>query len=154
MTQSAAVPQGPSTFVRVMGVVSGLLGGLSWLVVFGVLLLIVPKFEEMFARFEIKAGLPWVTKAVIAVSHALHIAWPLVACIVLGIPAAAILVSIRARSRKGAVAAVVFGLGSLAILSVVLPVIVISLFLPLEHFTRGRSGRCAVGLPTHRVSVA
>jgi type II secretory pathway component PulF len=124
-----------------MGVVSGLLGGLSWLVVFGVLLLIVPKFEEMFARFEIKAGLPWVTKAVIAVSHALHIAWPLVACIVLGIPAAAILVSIRARSRKGAVAAMVFGLGSLLIPLVALPVIAINLFLPLVVDIKFASGK-------------
>ena len=141
MTQSAAVPQGPSTFVRVMGVVSGLLGGLSWLVVFGVLLLIVPKFEEMFARFEIKAGLPWATQVLITISHALHIAWPLVACIVLGIPVAAILVSIRARSRKGAVAAMVFGLGSVLIPLVALPVIAINLFLPLVVDIKFASGK-------------
>jgi type II secretory pathway component PulF len=124
-----------------MGVVSGLLGGLAWLAVFGVLLLIVPKFEEMFARFEIKAGLPWVTQALITISHALHIAWPLVACIVLGVPAAAILVSIYGRSSKGAVAAVVFGLGSLVILFVAMPVIVAGLFLPLVELLKFASGK-------------
>jgi hypothetical protein len=141
MTQSAAETRGTPVWVRAMGVVSGVLGGLAWLLVFGILVFFVPKFEEIFARFEIKAGLPWVTKVLISISHVLHVGWPLAACIVFGIPAASILVSIFARSRKGAVAAMVFGLGSLLIPLVALPVIAINLFLPLVVDIKFASGK-------------
>ena len=138
MTQLTAAVQGPPVWVRAMGVVSGLLGGLSWLLVFGVLFFFVPKFEEIFARFG--AELPWVTKILITVSHVLHTAWPL-ACIVLGIPAAVIVIPIFDRSSKGSVAAIVFGLSSVLIVLVALPLIVAGLFMPLVDLIRVTSGK-------------
>jgi len=141
MTQSAAESQGTPVWVRATGVVSGLLGGLAWLLLFGVLLFIVPKFEEMFVRFEIKSGLPAPTKILITLSRILRVAWPLAAAIMFGIPAASILLSVFARSSKGAAAAVVFGLGSLLIVLVVLPVIVTGLFLPLLDLMQSASGK-------------
>lgn len=141
MTQSTAAVQGPPVWVRAMGVVSGVLGGLAWLLVFGILVFFVPKFEEMFARFEIKAGLPWVTKVLISISHVLHVGWPLVACIVFGIPAASILVSILDRSPKGSVAAIVLGLSSVLIVLVALPLIVAGLFMPLVEIIKATSGK-------------
>ena len=129
MTQSPAVPQTPSARTRMMSVISGLMGGLAWFVVFGVLVFIVPKFVVVFA--DAKTSLPLVTQVVIAAAHFLFFAWPLAAVFIFGVSGAAVLLSIFARSSRGVMAARWLGLGSVLFSLVVLVAILISLLLPL-----------------------
>jgi hypothetical protein len=129
MTQPPAVPQTPSARTRMMSVISGMMGGLAWFVVFGVLVFIVPKFVAVFA--DAKSSLPLVTQAVITAAHFLFFAWPLAAVFIFGVPGAAVLLSVFARSSRGVTAARWLGLGSVLFSLVVLVVILTSLLLPL-----------------------
>ncbi|MCX5653531.1 MAG: type II secretion system F family protein [Planctomycetota bacterium] len=52
--------------------------GVAVLIVSLIMVFIVPKFEEIFLRFEIKSGLPAPTKLLIAISHALYGYWYLI----------------------------------------------------------------------------
>ena len=129
MTQSAVAAQRPSVAWRVVGVFSGLLSGLAWLLVFGVLVFIVPKFQEIFQRFD--AALPLLTQAVISAAQVVSQGWPVFAALAFGVPAAAILLSILARSSAGVTAAAVLGLVSVFMFVVAMAAIVIGLFPPM-----------------------
>jgi type IV pilus assembly protein PilC len=59
--------------------------GVAVLIVSLIMVFIVPKFEEIFARFEIKSGLPAPTKLLIAISHTIFGYWYLIPTIPLGI---------------------------------------------------------------------
>ena len=59
--------------------------GVAVLIVSLIMIFIVPKFEEIFARFEIKAGLPAPTKLLIAISHGIFNYWYLIPLIPLGL---------------------------------------------------------------------
>ena len=59
--------------------------GVAVLIVSLIMIFIVPKFEEIFARFEIKSGLPAPTKLLIAISHGIFNYWYLIPAIPLGI---------------------------------------------------------------------
>jgi len=129
MTQSAGAAQRPSVAWRVVGVFFGLLSGLAWLLVFGILVFIVPKFEEIFQRFD--AALPLLTRALISATHVMFQGWPVFAALMFGVPAAAILLSVLARSSAGVTAAAVLGLVSVFMFVIAMAAIVIGLFLPM-----------------------
>jgi hypothetical protein len=112
-----------------MSVISGMIGGLAWFVVFGVLAFIVPRFEEVFA--EMGCGLPAATQALIAASHALQTFWPVAAVFVLGVPAASVLLAVFARSMRGVTFARWLGLGSVLFMLVALIGVLFSLLMPL-----------------------
>jgi len=137
MMQSPAVSQTPFARIRIMGVVSGMAGGLASLVVFGVLVFVVPRFEAIFA--EMKSSLPVLTQAVIAVSHLMSYAWPLAAVLMFGVPVAAVLVSVFARLRGGVTLVAWLGLGSAMLMILALAGILVGLFLPLMLLMKATS---------------
>jgi len=59
--------------------------GVAVLIVSLIMIFIVPKFEEIFSRFEIKEGLPWPTQILIKISHGLYNYWYLVPAVPLGL---------------------------------------------------------------------
>ena len=131
MSQPAADPQSPSTLSKVIGVFFGVLGGLGWGLLAGVLVFPAARFEEIFERFEIKGGLPAMTCAVLGVSHALRTVWPVVGLVVLAAVAAPAIVCLRARSLGAVIASIAFGMVSIVAVSVALGLVVMGLFLPL-----------------------
>jgi type IV pilus assembly protein PilC len=59
--------------------------GVAMLILTLIMLFIVPKFEEIFQRFEIKGGLPTPTQILINVSHAVGGHWYLIPLIPIGL---------------------------------------------------------------------
>jgi len=131
MTQSAVAAQRPSVAWRVVGVFSGLLGGLGWVLLLGILAFIVPRFEEIFARFQVTGGLPWVTAVIIQLSHAVRNWWFLFGPAAAAVLAAPLVGCIWTRTPGGVIAAVVFGMVSVLAVAVGITVIVLGLFMPL-----------------------
>jgi hypothetical protein len=123
--------QSPSTPVRIIGAAGAVVAGLCWLAMIGPLLFIVPKFEEIFARFEIKGGLPALTELVIAFSRLVRWFWPAAVGGVLAGAGGLVLLCVLARSRGPAIAAIVAGCVSILALPLYTAALVISLFLPL-----------------------
>jgi hypothetical protein len=123
--------QSPSTPVRNIGIAGAVVAGLCWLAMIGPLLFIVPKFEEIFAKFEIKGGLPATTEFVIAVSHVVRWAWPAVIVGVLVGVAGLVVLCVLARTSRPAIAAIVAGCVSVLALALYTAALVISLFLTL-----------------------
>ncbi|MCX5684982.1 MAG: hypothetical protein NT049_15055 [Planctomycetota bacterium] len=142
MTKSTAAPLSPpfapSARTRMMSVISGMIGGLAWFVMFGIMGFIVPRFEEVFA--EMGAPLPGATQALIAAAHALRTFWPVAAVLVLGVPAAAVLLAVFARSSLGVTLARWLGLGSVLFMLVALMAVLFSLLIPLWSFMQATKG--------------
>ena len=131
MTQSAGAAQRPSVAGRVVGVCFGLVGVLGWVSLIGILAFIVPRFEEIFTRFEVRGGLPWVTAVIIHLSHAVRNWWFLFGPAAAAVLAALLVGCIWTRAPGCVIAAVVFGTVSVLAVAVGVTVIVAGLFTPL-----------------------
>lgn len=131
MTPSVVAAQRPSAAGRVVGVCCGLLGGLGWVLLLGILAFIVPRFEEIFTRFEVTGRLPWVTAVIIQLSHAVRGWWFLFGPAAAAVLAALLVGCIWMRTPGGVIAAVVFGMVSVLAVAVGVTVIVAGLFMPL-----------------------
>ncbi len=131
MTRVPAVSQGPSTALKVLGVTLVAGGGLAWLIVFALLALAVPRFEEIFQKFDVEGGLPALTQALIAVSHVIKTWW--YAGVPIGVLAMAVLVyaCLVCRSRAGIYAAAAFAALSLVAAFIASVLVVIGMFLPM-----------------------
>jgi len=115
----------------VVGVLLAVLGGVLWLLPVAMGVLIVPKFAEVFDKFDIRGGLPTGTVAVLAVADGVCTWWPLVALLWLAVVGglAALCVAVR-RPWPVVVAAVFAGLSFLGVGAAVV-LTVVALFLPL-----------------------
>ena len=131
MTAVPTASQGPSTALKVLGVCLIAGGGLAWLIVFALLALAVPRFEEIFQRFELEGRLSALTQALIAVSHVIKTWW--YAGVPIGVLAMAVLVyaCLVCRSRAGIYAAAAFAALSLAAAFITSVLVVIGMFLPM-----------------------
>ena len=131
MTAVPGESQGPSTALKILGVCLVAGGGLAWLVVFALFALLVPRFEEIFQKFDVEGRLPALTHALIAVSHIIKTWW--YAWVPTGVLAMAALVyaDLVCRSRAGFYAAAAFAALSLAAAFITLVLVVIGVFLPL-----------------------
>jgi type II secretory pathway component PulF len=142
MTQAAAEPKERSKFWRVMSAVAVALGGLVWLWPLSSLVWVVPHFEGIFKRFDIKGGLPALTQAEIEVSHVLVKFWYLFGPAWLaGIVGLAIW-CYRTPSRRGGNMAWVFALASVPLAGVFNYLITLGVFQPLADLIQALSGRC------------
>jgi hypothetical protein len=108
-----------------------ILGGLCSLPGPGLALFVVPRFKEIFEKFDIQGGLPVLTQAIIAVSDVLVGCWfvfvPLWLLVVGGLAVWAG----RAGSRRALRLARIFAIIAIIATSVLVPLMVIGLFLPL-----------------------
>lgn len=75
MTQAAAPPEKHSIISRVATVLLVLFSGLLWYQILWLLATGPQPFEEMFDRFDIRAGLPVPTRALIGASHVVTTYW-------------------------------------------------------------------------------
>ncbi len=75
MTQAAAPPEKHSIISRVATVLLVLFSGLLWYQILWSLATGPQPFEEMFDRFDIRAGLPVPTRALIGASHVITTYW-------------------------------------------------------------------------------
>jgi hypothetical protein len=131
MTGVPTASHGSSTALKVLGasLVAG--GGLAWLIVFALFALVVPRFEEIFLKFDIKGGLPALTQALIAVSHVIKTWW--YAWVPIGVLAMVALVGacLVCQSRAGFYAAAAFAALSLLVAFATPVLLVVGMFLPL-----------------------
>ena len=59
----------PTRRARIGGVVLSLAGGAAWVVLLITILVIVPRFENIYQKFDIAGGMPWMTQVVITGSR-------------------------------------------------------------------------------------
>ncbi|MBM4019746.1 MAG: hypothetical protein FJ288_15730 [Planctomycetes bacterium] len=131
MAQSEEGATARAWLIRAMGVLFGLLGGAAWAVLLGVLVFIVPRFEEIFERFEIESGLPVATMLVIVAAGAVRTWWFMFAPALAAAVGAPVLASVGGRSLAVAVAAAVFGMVSILLAAACVTLVVVGLFAPL-----------------------
>jgi len=100
----------------VAGSLLALFGGLLWLIPAAMGVLIVPKFVEVFEKFDVPGGLPTATQAVITIARAVSAGWPLAMLVWLAVVGglAALCVAVR-RPWPVVVAAVFAGLSLLGV---------------------------------------
>jgi type II secretory pathway component PulF len=121
--------QSPSPPVRIIGIVAAVLSGLCWAAAIGPLVFIVPKFEQIFSRFEV--ALPVATQTVLGLSHVASQFGLVLAALVLVASVGLAVLCGRARSNWPViVAAVACGLSVVGFF-VFQAVLTVSLFLPL-----------------------
>ena len=131
MMQADTQPVRPSLFLRIAGAGLTVIAGAPWAVMLWIFLFVVPKFHEIFARFEIKSGLPAATEAIIGISAVLTTFWPVAVLMVVGGTVALAVLCGRARTLRVIIAAAVACAVSLLLFMVCLPILTVSLFLPL-----------------------
>ncbi len=132
MSEPATTPRhGPSTLSRTVGVVLAIVGGLAWLLPVFTFVFIVPKFAEIFAKFDIKGGLPPMTQATLAVSSAFARYWYLFAALWAAAIALLAIASVVARTRWPVWLSVAFGVVSLVLVFVTETLLVLGLFAPM-----------------------
>ena len=91
MTEATTEPVERSKFSRVTSAILVALGGVAWLLPLGLMLLFVPRFEDIFKKFDIRGGLPMLTQMEINLSHVLARFWyPMVPAGLLGTAALAV----------------------------------------------------------------
>ena len=131
MTTLPSRSEGPSRSARVGAIVLALLGAACWLMILCVLALIVPRFAEIFRKFKIEGGLPWVTHVVCATGLTIRQFWYAFGFGWLGVTAGAVLWVLRGRWKHRVL--VVSILGGISVLStpVVITTVTLSLFSPL-----------------------
>ncbi len=133
MSEPATTPrQGPSRSSGIAGVVLAIGGGLVWLLPVFTFVFIAPKFAEIFAKFDIKGGLPPMTQAILAVSSAFARYWYLFAALWAAVIAGLVIASVVARRRWPVSLSVAFGVVSLVLVVVIETLVVIGLFMPLQ----------------------
>lgn len=115
----------------------GVFGGLLWLIPAAILVLVVPTFVEIFAKFDISGGLPTATQAVITVAQGLSTWWPVAALVWLAVVGVLAAVCLTVRVRWAAVAAGTFAALSLVAVQVTVVVIVLALFIPMVRLVEG-----------------
>jgi type II secretory pathway component PulF len=141
MTQATTGPDERSKFSRVMSAIVVALGGVVWLLPLWLMLWIVPRFEDIFRKFDIKGGLPALTMLEIDLSHFLANFWyPIVPACVLAAAALAVW-CYRTPSRRGVHVARCFLAASLAAVIVDVIFLVVGMFLPLVHLIRAVGAR-------------
>ena len=106
MTQLPVAEERPTVISRIASILLVLFSAYMWYQILLVLALAPPPYERMWDRFEVPGGLPLLTQALIAASHAVMSYWYLFAAAVL--IAAAILIWMGWTKRR---------VGSLAILA-------------------------------------
>ncbi len=130
----------PTTAARIVGAISSLVGGAAWLALLVILVTIVPRFEEIFQKFDIKGGLPESTQVMISVSHIFRSYWFFLLPLVGGATVAMFIPCISGRKRSVATISVVFGAVSCLLFAIAVTVIVVGLFMPLISLVQGVSG--------------
>jgi len=115
----------------VAGVLLAILGGVLWLLPVAMGVLIVPKFAEVFDKFDIRGGLPTGTVAVLAVGKAVSTWWPLVALVWLAVVGGLVGLCMKVRRPWPVVVAAVFAGLSLLGVGAAVVLMVVVLFLPL-----------------------
>jgi hypothetical protein len=142
MSQSPAAVPCRSTVSRLACVGLVILGGLCWLPGPGIALFVVPRFKEIFVKFDIKGSLPFLTQAIIAVSDVLLGYWfvfvPLWLLVVGGLAVWAGL----AGSRRALLLAGIFAIIAIIATTVLVPVMVVGLFQPLTQMLIQSVGEC------------
>jgi len=139
MTESPAVPQRPPMLARALGVGFAVIAGAPWAVMLGIFLFVVPKFREIFDRFEL--NLPAATQAIISISAILTTLWPVAVMVVAECTVLLAVFCGRARTSRGMIVAVVACAVSLLLFAGCLTILVLSLFLPLVVDIKMHSGR-------------
>jgi len=131
MTQPTLAARQRSAGHPVAGAFLAVFGGLLWLIPVVVLVLIVPRFVEIFEKFDVAGGLPTATQAVITVAQALSTWWPVAVLLWLAVVGGlvALCAAVRAR-RPVALAAVFAGLSFLGVV-ITITLMVVVLFMPL-----------------------
>ena len=141
MMQADTQPVRPSLFLRIAGAGFTVIAGAPWAVMLWIFLFIVPKFHEIFARFEIKSDLPAATEAIIRISAVLTTFWPVAVLMVVGGTVALAVLCGRARTSRVIIAAAVACAVSLLLFMVCLTILTVSLFQPLVVLIQAASGR-------------
>lgn len=140
MSRVATPSQPPSTALKVLGICLVAGGGLTWLVVFALFAFHVPRFEEIFQKFDIRGGLPALTQVLIAASHFVKTWWYVL--FLAGVLAMGVLVyaNLVCRSRAGLYAAAVFATLSLLAALVAIPLVVIGMSVSMVHLVETIGG--------------
>ena len=134
MSEPVATPrQGPSGLARILGIVVAVVGGLAWLLPVFTFVFIVPKFAEIFVKFDVQGGLPVATQALLAMSSALARYWYLFAALWVAVVAGLAIASVVAGTHWPVWLSAGFAGVSLVLVFVIQALIVIGLFLPLTH---------------------
>jgi hypothetical protein len=125
----------PTRGARVTGALMALLGGVAWVALLIVLTTIVPHFAVIFAEFDIKSGIPWLTRSIIVASHVATqggiILLPMITigtCLLVGF-------SVAGRRRAAITVSTFFGIVSLLLVMAAGTLIAVGLFLPLMQLT-------------------
>jgi type II secretory pathway component PulF len=137
-------PLPPTRGARVTGAVMAMLGGVAWVALLTILLTVVPRFENIFIKFDIPGGLPDLTRGVIAASHAVSrmaiIVLPMVTIgtfLLVGF-------SVADRRRTAITISTIFGIVSCLIVTIFGALIVYGILNPfmniMTHVSSGRSG--------------
>ena len=140
MTAVPTESQGPSTALKVLGVCLVAGGAVAWFLILAMFAFGVPRFEEIFSNFDVEAGLPALTQALIAVSHFEKAWWHVLLFAGLLLLAVLVYANLACRSRAGICAAAVFARLSLAAAIITPVLVVIGMFLPLVHLTETIGG--------------
>jgi hypothetical protein len=140
MMQADTQPVRPSLFLRIAGAGFAVIAGAPWAVLLWLFLFVVPKFREIFERFEIKSGLPAATQAIISISAVLTTFWPVAVLMVVGGTALLAVLCCRARTSRVIIAAAVACAVSLLLFAVCLPILTVSLFQPLVPLIKTANG--------------
>lgn len=138
MTGLSAEPRRPSAGLKALGVVLASAGGLVWLIPIVLLVYIVPKFVEVFNKFD--AELPSLTRVIIAASWAVAQVWYLAALVWLAVVAGLVGASLAARSNRAIWASGIFAAVSVGLTLLVLAGMVVSLFVPLVVLVQETNG--------------
>jgi type II secretory pathway component PulF len=116
-------------------------GGLFAFIPILVVTFVVPRFEEIFHKFNIPDGLSPLTETLIGIGHVLGWCWFVVVPMgLLGVGYLAV-VCARPRTRRGLLWAVIFAGASFVIVSVLVTIITIGLFQPLTHLIKEVNNR-------------
>jgi len=116
---------------RVVSACLVVLGGLFWLPGPVMALAVAPKFKEIFEKFDIKGGLPFLTQALLSVADSLAYLWCGAGALwVLAIGGLAVLAGLARWRWWLPVSGVFAGVSFLAML-IAVGVTVVGLFLPL-----------------------
>ena len=123
---------------RIASAVLVVAGGLFVFIPILVVTFIVPRFEEIFHKFNIPGGLPPLTDTLIGIGHVLGWCWFVVVPLgLLGVGYLAV-VCARPRTRRGLLWAAIFAGASFVIAGVLVTVITIGMFLPPLVVTCGQ----------------
>jgi len=145
MTQVPDVSQERTSFSRGLSATLVVCGGGMWAIPMAIVLVIAPRFEEIFRKFQMPGGVSELTAGIIGLAHFLtEYGYVLLPAGVAAVGVLAWLCSLRSW-RGGIVAAGLFAGLSLLALPGIIVVLVVGLFQPLTALISAVGGGAAGG---------